>query len=392
MASLKPVIVPAKALKGGKHKIRIAVAHNGTTRYIVTDIGIDSAKEFKCGQVVKRPDAAMKNTVLRRELQKLQQSLDELGYIDGLTCAELVFQLKNADKMRNRTLVSVYEEYMDNSHSVSRPGTQATYRSYWKQIDACVNGKTILEHITHATVLRLDKFLREKYKIASVRVITMFFKAIVSYAAHCGYVSYRINPFWGYSCPRGFPRDSWLTVDEVRRVRDLQTDDIKLAKARDIFMLSYYLGGINLVDLFGLDIYTLGTTLKYERSKTKGKPKINRYVEFEIPEEAIDIITRNDVGTGMFDFTDFQRHSCLKDFFRLQMPKLAKAVEAPQLIYYSARKSFSQHAFQLGVPTPVIDFILGHRVDKGGDCLFSYINVTPDIATKAVRKVLDNLK
>ena len=42
MASLRTIIVPAKVLKGGKHKVRIAVSHNAKTRYIVTNIIIDS--------------------------------------------------------------------------------------------------------------------------------------------------------------------------------------------------------------------------------------------------------------------------------------------------------------------------------------------------------------
>lgn len=65
MASLRAVILPAKALKNGRHKIRVSVAHNGETRYLVTNIIIDSAREFKNGAIVKRPDAAILNTRLR---------------------------------------------------------------------------------------------------------------------------------------------------------------------------------------------------------------------------------------------------------------------------------------------------------------------------------------
>lgn len=50
MATLNSVIVPAKVLKDGHHKVRISVAHNGETRYIVTDIIIDLTKEFKNGK------------------------------------------------------------------------------------------------------------------------------------------------------------------------------------------------------------------------------------------------------------------------------------------------------------------------------------------------------
>ena len=61
MPTLSLTVLPAKALKGGKNKVRIAVAHNCQTRYIVTDIIIDSPKEWKNGQIVKRDDAGYLN-------------------------------------------------------------------------------------------------------------------------------------------------------------------------------------------------------------------------------------------------------------------------------------------------------------------------------------------
>ena len=82
----------------------------------------------------------------------------------------------------------------------------------------------------------------------------------------------------------------------------------------------------------------------------------------------------------------------MRNFFISNMRKLAELTGIPNLIYYSARKSFSQHAFELGVSTSTIDYILGHRVDKDGSSLYNYISVTPQIASEAVRKVLDNLK
>ena len=112
MANLSAVIVPAKVLKGGKHKIRIAVSHNSKTRYIVTDITIDSDKEFKDGRIVKRPDAAIKNAKLRGLLDKYQEALDNLNYIESLTCEELVSQIKECDKHKHRTIRSIYEEYV----------------------------------------------------------------------------------------------------------------------------------------------------------------------------------------------------------------------------------------------------------------------------------------
>ena len=55
MATLTLVIVPAKRLSDGTHKIRIRVAHNSETRFITTDIVVRE-NEFKNGKIVHRPD------------------------------------------------------------------------------------------------------------------------------------------------------------------------------------------------------------------------------------------------------------------------------------------------------------------------------------------------
>ena len=84
MPTLSLTVLPAKALKDGRNKVRIAVAHNSQTRYIVTDVVIDSPREWKNGQIVRRDDAAYLNTKLRKKLNEVQQSIDEVtAYIDG---------------------------------------------------------------------------------------------------------------------------------------------------------------------------------------------------------------------------------------------------------------------------------------------------------------------
>lgn len=157
-------------------------------------------------------------------------------------------------------------------------------------------------------------------------------------------------------------------------------------------MLSYYLGGINMIDLLDIDFNEQTDTIHYVRKKTEHRPKMNKYVEFAIPEEAKAIIRRYKGKDGHISVSEYQRKTNCHYFFGVNMPKLSEVTGIKQLIYYSARKSFSQHAFDLGISTSIIDYILGHRVDKGGTSLYSYISVTPDMATNAVRMVLDNLK
>lgn len=392
MATLNSVIVPGKALKGGRHKVRISVAHNGEFRYILTDIVLNSAKEFKNGQIVKRPDAAILNTKLRGIMQKCQRAIDELEYIEGLTCPELVYQIKHAERYRHRTLSSIYAEYID--YARLKPGTKSFYATSINCIEECLGDKLLVENINHSTILALDKFMREdkKLKPSTIRNRLVFLMVLLNYAKRCGYVQYRVDPFFGYELPKAEVRQSWLSVDEVRAIRDYEPPTKGQALAKDLFMLSYYLGGINMIDMQDINFNENPTRIHYVRKKTEHRPKLNKFVEFDIPAEAIEIINRRKGDDGRIALSENQRKEHCHSLFDLHLRKIATALNIPNLIYYSARKSFSQHAFDLGVDTPTIDYILGHRVDKNSTSLFNYITVTPELATQAVKIVLDNLR
>ncbi|MCM1337687.1 MAG: hypothetical protein NC214_08435 [Candidatus Amulumruptor caecigallinarius] len=391
MATLNAVIVPAKVLKGGRHKVRISVAHNGETRYIVTDITIDSLKEFKNGAIVKRSDAALLNTKLRGLLQRYQSVVDGLVYVNGLNCAELVFQIKNAGNYEHRTLGSIVEEYFANARI--KPSTLNGYHTIWRRVSRHLDGKTLVENINYATIMSLRQYLFSiNLMPMTVRNSLVFVMVLLNYAKRCGYVQYRVDPFAGIELPKMEPRQSWLSVDEVKTIRDVKLTTATTIKARDFFMLSYYLGGINMIDLCQINFNEQTKIIHYVRQKTENRPKLNKFVEFVIPDEAKAIIAKYKQPDGLLAMTAAQRRESLHSLLQAQIPKIAAITGIRQLVFYSARKSFSQHAFKLGVSESVIDYILGHRVDKGSTALFSYISVTPEMATKAVRKVLDNLR
>lgn len=154
-------------------------------------------------------------------------------------------------------------------------------------------------------------------------------------------------------------------------------------------MLSYYLGGINLVDMAKINFNEQTDTIKYVRTKTENRPKVNKYVEFEIPEEAKEIINRLKNKDGIVIKNDYRLAT---SSINNALASIAKMAGIDKIIYYSARKSFAQHACELGVSNGVIDYILGHKLGGGGSTLYYYISVTPAQATAAIRLVLDNLK
>lgn len=112
MTTLSLTIVPGKALKDGRHKVRIAVAHRSQTRYILTDVVLNSTKEWKNGKVVKRDDATYLNTKLLQRMQEVQRIIDETPYTEGLSCAELVATILHTRAKKTHTLRSAFEEML----------------------------------------------------------------------------------------------------------------------------------------------------------------------------------------------------------------------------------------------------------------------------------------
>lgn len=220
----------------------------------------------------------------------------------------------------------------------------------------------------------------------------LFVKTLINYAVKCGYVEYRVNPFNGIPVPQNVIREAWLDVDEIKLIRDVHlVPNSNAAFTRDLFMLSYYLGGINMADLVKINFNDYPNKIRYVRQKTENQNKGVQYVEFDIPEEATKIIQNLTGKNGLIKMTESQRKSCCCDELRRGFITIAKTLDMQKIIFYSARKSFAQHAFSLGVDTAIIDYLLGHSNGKSG-CLYNYIKVTPEIATNAIRKVLDNLK
>ena len=387
MANLSAVIVPAKALKGGKHKIRIALAHNGETRYIVTNIVIDSSKEFKNGVIVRRQDAAMLNTKVRGLLLKYQEIIDKTDYINGLTCPELIAVIKGTKDMKSSTLKVVYDEYMATSSA--KPQSLCYYETCWKGITAHIDKNTPIANLKYSTILNLEKSLRRrKLSSSSIYNYISFLRSLTNYAKIAGYAEFRIDPFFGYKMPQTEVRDCWLSFEEIKMIRDAEIKLKAIKRFRDMFMLSYYLGGINAADLTQINFNENKRRLKYIREKTKDRKKNNKYVEFNIPDEAKVIIDKYKHEDGRL----FKNGTIARSFFTYNARRMAKLLNIPNLVFYSARKSFSQHAFMLGVNTTVIDYILGHKIDEQKKTLYSYIMVTPEMATDAIRTVLDNIK
>ncbi|MDE6824942.1 MAG: phage integrase SAM-like domain-containing protein [Duncaniella sp.] len=384
-------LLSKKMRKDNTMDVKLSIAHNGKTRYISTGVSISSVTQFKNGLIVKRPDASFKNAQIRRFVTKTEERIASIDYVDGLSCSELVKILLQRDRMP-ASLEELFNEYISTARLA--PRSIQLNKNCYASISSFFGGDMDIRKIRYGKIMELEKYLRTLgNRATTIRTKMAMLSKLIVYARRCRYVPFDFRPFDGYVYPDVEVRDSWITVEQIKLLRDIPLKGTMQNVTRDFIMLSYCLGGINVVDLLNIDFNEARRTgmLKYVRQKTCHQKKINKFVEFEIPDEAwsyVDRLIQHDGYLG----SPYQRKSLFHYYFSQCIKSLREQTGMPGLVYYSARKSFAQHAFNLGISTSVIDFILGHKLDRGGTSLYSYISVTPAMATNAIRKVLDNLK
>lgn len=388
MATLKLVIVPAKRLVNGKHKIRVALSHNSNTRYIPTDV-IISDGEFKDGMVVNRDDASHLNVKLRNILNYYQNIIDETMQLGSYTCSEVIKLLLKEHRYSNAKFSDAMSAYLDDLKEEERHKSEKLYRLACESfIREC--GDIFLNMITEKDIKTFRRNLEKRHlSPTTVRIYMTLVKVVIHFAEKRKMCKFEDNPFEDITPPSANVRELDLTIREIKAIRDLEAPKYNICVARDIFMLSYYLGGINLVDMLEVDFRK--NYIEYYRQKTKNKKHGESKTAFSIQPEARDIINKYMKKNGKLVFGKYDTFGKAYSVISRKMDELAElAGIRKRVVFYSARKSFVQHGFDLGIALETLEYCIGQSM-KTNRPIFNYVRVMRNHADKAMRQIFDSL-
>ena len=393
MANLFITIVPTKVLANGQHKIRIAVSHNWDTRYIPTSIVIDSLNEFKNGKIVKRSDKELLNAKLKRIYDTYYERCESIEYADSLTCTQLVKIITSPiNGEQHRKFDDIVEEFLSQIDEDDREKTHKLYKLAAKHFIRFTGPGALMEHITP---IRINNYLthlrKSKLSPTSIKIYITLLKVIINYAIKMRYVEYKVDPFVTASIPSAKKRDTYITVEQLKIIRDMVPNQYNVSVVRDIFMLTYYLAGMNLVDMLAYDFRT--NIVDYIRIKTRNTKDGDRLTSFAIPDEAKPLIKKYmNKNTGKLVFGKYKTYvSCYNTLTRKMKVLKTVAGVTHNLTLYSARKSFVQHGYDLGIPLSTLEYCIGQSM-KEDRPIFNYVSIMKKHADKAIREILDNLK
>ena len=380
--------------KDGTFPVKLYVNHS--KKFLIKTPFSSTEEHWSGTQFAKsEPNYKAKNISLRNLLNKAEEviyGLERDGRLKSTSPERIKYLIEEAISPTNstsHTLLQCFDEFISTKY---RKGTIVIYESTKAKIELFCEDCT-LDEIDKKWLMNFDNFMLKSGLSTNTRAIHMRnLRAVFNYA-----IDEEITtnyPFRKFPIKKEETRKRSLTIEQLRLLRDYPCEEHQ-KKYRDIFMLMFYLIGINAIDLFNAKSLKNGR-LEYRRAKT------NKLYSVKVEPEALDIINQYKGKDYLIDILD--KYSYYKDFLRnmsVQLKKIGKMERKglggkkhieplfPDLSSYWARHTWATIAAELDIPKETISEALGHEI--GSPITSIYIKFDQKKIDEANRKVIDYL-
>lgn len=430
MTSFKKVLMPVSGTlkKTSRVTVAIRVSHHGKSGYISTGVNVGCSPS-SCGKMLPRwtdgmvtsaePEWISKNRAAEDFLVAVRARYERIAAPGLMTCAELCRTLREeapACMPADATVRSALADYLEQRrqdvsanycrmvvHSVERLCAWAgkdiplrdispeLLRLYQRHL-AALKRETVQKEAYFSQKYKQVRYRRKTVtgkalSAASVGKELSHVKAVVNYAVSADLVRYPSDPFSSVVIGRSRARETDVAPEIIRKIRDAVLDSPGQSLARDTFMLSFYLGGMNYKDMLAADFS--GDIVVYCRAKTRTLTAVRQTVKVPVLPEAREILDRRTKKGRWCSGLKFSDSRDEIGYIGKHLRKMAEALGLPPCTtFYSARKSFGQYALEIGISDTVTDYLMGHSDSRRGVISY-YSRVTPRMAGLALRKVAD---
>jgi len=380
-----------RALKDGTFPVKIRIGY-GTNVYINTNIYLtprewDVRTELCTGCNAGRTNAVL-SQLLRRTAARVLD-LRESGLFYTLAPSQLREMLRNPALKEPAAGVPSLQEMFCRVLEGKRGSTHNIMEHALKKVEAFAGGRAVaLNEITRSWLEGFETSL--KHLSVNTRAAYMRnLRQVMNRAADEGLV--HNLAFRHYKIRSAETDMRVLPVEVMRRFANARLEG-KSAEYRDVFMLCFYLIGINMKDLFNLTSENYaGGRIEYRRAKT------GKLYSIKVEPEAAVILERYRGRTHLLGVFDKCRNhaeylirlnAALRRIGEPCREGKAKPFCAHVTSYY-ARYSWATYAADIDVPRDTISECLGHSY--GARITGVYVKFSRDKIDAANRKVIDYL-
>lgn len=356
----------------GLRAVRVRVYHNGASTAMSTPYFVDKTQVTKGGKI---KDAAIVDAC-NELIRNWRNTITNYGSaIEALDVKELVAMLKQSKG--DGVGLDIVEHIYKVAESKRAAQTRHNYRVVAASLSRYLDGRGLdINQLSHQVLSAYEEWLRKDGKTPGT--IVQYMSLIKSaYNTACLWyndedadkIVVTRQPFRRYKMP-AVPVVAPRAIDlaTLQAIANLPTEprfNSQRNLGRDLFMLSFGLGGINYADLYALPYDALkGDYIEYKRQKTKHSRADEALYRVYICEEVRPLLIRYLDPTRKRLFIFHRRFPAGN--FPTKVSCAVKAVEKAvpferHYIYYSARHTYATLAYNVaGLDKYTVHELLNH--------------------------------
>ncbi len=365
--------------KGDVYPLKLRVVHNRKPFDLPLGFNIPRKDWDVKGQKVKSSCQTIENVtrfnaLLNKEKAKIQDVLVKLqdeGKLDTLSLdgVKAFVSRKSTEVMT----LAFTEGMIAQFQEAKRFGNARVYDTMLRSVRNFAKGRDFpLKQITYGWLKKYETwYLSKGNSMNGLSVNTRTLRAVFNRAIKEKLISKEYYPFADYSIKIEATRKRAISAADIDLIKQFQPTTDRQERAKDYFLLSFYLMGASFVDLAYLKVRNMiGGRIEYKRQKTGRLHSIplsaplqailDKYLPGKQKDDYIlNVIKTDDPKKQVINVRDeMQRFNrSLKEI------GILCGIEAA-LTSYVARHSYATIAKYKGVPTAVISEALGHSSEE----------------------------
>ncbi len=242
--------------------LTIRLTANRTSTYIPTNIKIRQEQwQNRC--IICHRQAKLLNKVLNEQIARLRLNLAELSNttdLQRLTASEIRKLLLGEQPTKQQHSFNDYaERYISTKKAVK---TKETYYYTLKALSHFTDGrKLLLNEISISFIRQFEAWLQQSCKTNTISIHLRNIRAILNGAIDDDLLPQEAYPFRRFKIKTAPTMKRSLNVEQVRRLMAYPCNKTQ-CKYRDIFILSLFLAGINMIPMI-ICLHNILTALSY---------------------------------------------------------------------------------------------------------------------------------
>ena len=395
------VIFPHHKRADGTITVKIRMIHNSKAKYCTTSVTV--TKE----QLTKRMDKITDQRVVDALNVKLDEYRRIASLIDGAEyySADMLWERIQETLRGGHTFSLDYFEYAKTKRATMDKKTAEGYKSAFNMLERYLGKDHIdINQIDYKFLLKFRDFIEQQTSKGS-RAVSYYLSCLrhIHNLAReeyndddTGIVRIPRQPFHkGLIPPQPVTQHRTLTLEQMHAIISYEPHTERGRLAKDVFLLSFYLIGINTADLYYLTSESLKNgIINYNRCKTDSTRQDGAPMSVRVEPEADELLLQHKGRRLLFDFADrYSTHQNFNKNVNKGLKEIGDAIGVSDLSTYYARHTWATFARnECGVEKATVHEALNHAPDKSERITDIYVKRDWSHVWEANRKVLDYVK